>query len=273
MAVSEDTDADNFSIDFVGAGPGDVELLTLRAARLLRSSQVLLYAGSLVPSQVTDLAENAEKHDTSSMVLPQMVELMAARAKAGLRVVRLHSGDPSIYGAIAEQISALRGLGVSVRLTAGVSAYAAAAARLGMELTLPEISQTIILTRTSVRASAMPPNESLAELGRSRATLVIHLSINNLAHVCRTLSPLYGEDCPVVIAYRVGWDDELFLHGTISDIRLQVKRAGLTRTALIFVGLVFAKSAQAAAALATSRLYDAKHSHIFRESSCEESSQ
>lgn len=269
-AIDENIEAGNFSIDFVGAGPGDVELLTLRAARLLRSSQVLLYAGSLVPSQVTDLAENAEKHDTSGMVLPQMVELMAARAKAGFRVVRLHSGDPSIYGALAEQVSALRDLGISVRLTAGVSAYAAAAARLGMELTLPEISQTIILTRTSVRASAMPANESLAELGRSGATLVIHLSINNLAHVCRTLSPLYGEDCPIIIAYRVGWEDELFLHGTISDIRPKVKRAKLTRTALIFVGRVFSEQAQAAAMFSASKLYDAKHSHIFRELSCEE---
>ncbi len=254
-------------IDFVGAGPGDVDLLTLKAARLLGEAQVLLYAGSLIPNSVVALAGGAEKHDTSTMVLSQIVELLVARARAGLRVVRLHSGDPSLYGAIAEQISLLRAQDISVCITPGISAYAAAAARLGLELTLPLLSQTVILTRTSVRASAMPSGESLAELGRSGATLVIHLSINNLAYVCRTLSPLYGEDCPVIVAYRVGWEDELFLRGVLCDIRAQVKQAGLTRTALIFVGRVLDKQAQSDARSIASKLYDAKHSHIFRESS------
>ena len=252
-------------VEFVGAGPGAPDLLTLRAERLIRGAQVLLYAGSLVPCSVVDLATQAEKHDTSSMVLADILPLLRVRALAGLRVVRLHSGDPSLYGAIAEQIHALREEGIASRITPGVPAYAAAAAALTLELTLPEVSQTVILTRTAVRASSMPDGEHLARLGASGATLAIHLSINNLAFVCRTLAPLYGEDCPVVVAYRVGWEDEMFLHGTLADIRRAVKRSGITRTALVFVGRVLEASTQQAAARRSSKLYDAKHTHCLRQ--------
>ncbi len=252
-------------VEFVGAGPGAPDLLTLRAERLLRGAQVLLYAGSLVPCEVVALAEQASKHDTSSMVLEDILALLRARALAGLRVVRLHSGDPSLYGAIAEQIHALREAGIASRITPGVPAFAAAAAALTMELTLPEVSQTVILTRTAVRASSMPEGEQLARLGASGATLAIHLSINNLAFVCRTLTPLYGEDCPVVVAYRVGWSDEMFLHGTLADIRAKVKGTGITRTALVFVGKTLAQSKQQEAARRSSKLYDAKHTHCLRQ--------
>ena len=252
-------------VEFVGAGPGAPDLLTLRAERLLRHAQVLLYAGSLVPCSVVALAAKAEKHDTSSMVLADILALLRARALAGLRVVRLHSGDPSLYGAIAEQIHTLREEGIASRITPGVPAFAAAAAALTLELTLPEVSQTVILTRTAVRASSMPEGEQLARLGASGATLAIHLSINNLAFVCRTLVPLYGEDCPVVVAYRVGWSDEMFLHGTLGDIRATVKRTGITRTALVFVGRVLERRLQQAAARRSSKLYDAKHSHCLRQ--------
>ena len=251
-------------VEFVGAGPGAPDLLTLRAARLINRAQVLLYAGSLVPCQIVAIASRAEKHDTSSMVREEILALLCAHARAGLRVVRLHSGDPSLYGAIAEQIHALQAEGIACRITPGVPAFAAAAAALTLELTLPEVSQTVILTRTQVRASAMPEKEELARLGASGATLAIHLSINNLAFVCRTLSPLYGEDCPVVVAYRVSWSDEMFLHGTLADIRATVKRAKITRTALVFVGRVLASSVQQAAAHRASKLYDARHSHCLR---------
>ncbi len=252
-------------VEFVGAGPGAPDLLTLRAARLISRAQVLLYAGSLVPCSVVALASKAEKHDTASMVREEILALLCARARAGLRVVRVHSGDPSLYGATAEQIHALREEGITSRVTPGVPAFAAAAAALTLELTLPEVSQTVILTRTAVRASSMPEGEQLARLGASGATLAIHLSINNLAFVCRTLAPLYGESCPAIVAYRVGWDDEMFVHGTLGDIRAKVKRTKITRTALVLIGRALEKSMQQAATRRASKLYDAKHSHCLRQ--------
>ena len=178
----------------------------------------------------------------------------------GKDVARVHSGDPSLYGAIAEQMRRLDALAIPYDVTPGVPAFAAAAAALRTELTLPEASQSVILTRTAVRASAMPENESLAALGASGATLAIHLSVNNLARVVRELVPHYGTDCPVVVAYRVSWPDERLLRGTLATIRDQVKDAGITRTALILVGRVLAEGAAAA----ESRLYAADHSHVLR---------
>jgi precorrin-4/cobalt-precorrin-4 C11-methyltransferase len=171
----------------------------------------------------------------------------------------VHSGDISLYGAIAEQMRRLDALGIAYDLTPGVPAFAAAAALLGTELTLPELSQSVILTRTAVRASPMPPREDLATLGASGATLVLHLSINNLARVVRELTPLYGADCPAAVVYRASWPDEAVLRGTLATIRDQVKAAGFTRTALIIVGRVLAP-AQAA----DSRLYAPDHHHVLR---------
>ena len=151
----------------------------------------------------------------------------------GKEVARVHSGDPSLYGAIAEQIRRLKALGIPYDVTPGVPAFAAAAAALGRELTMPEVSQTVILTRTAMKSSAMPEGEDLATLARTGATLVIHLSIRNLLEVERQLAPLYGADCPVIVAYRVGWPDETFIHGTLADIRDKVRAAKITRTALV----------------------------------------
>src|SRR5581483_1995786 len=159
-----------------------------------------------------------------------------AAEDAGLDVARVHSGDPSLYGAIAEQMRCLRALGIAYDVTPGVPAFAAAAAALQIELTLPEIAQTVILTRTATRASAMPVGESLDRLGDTGATLAIHLSVANLAKVVRDLTPRYGADCPVVVAYRVSWPDERLIRGTLATIREGVKAAGITRTALILVG-------------------------------------
>jgi precorrin-4/cobalt-precorrin-4 C11-methyltransferase len=171
----------------------------------------------------------------------------------------VHSGDPSLYGAVAEQMRRLDAADIPYDVVPGVPAFAAAAAALKRELTLPGVSQSVILTRTAVRASAMPPGEDLATLGRSGATLAIHLSINNLALVVRDLVPHYGADCPAVVAYRVGWPDQQLITGTLGDIRGRVKGSGITRTALILVGRVLGD-----AAFTDSRLYAADHHHVLR---------
>jgi precorrin-4/cobalt-precorrin-4 C11-methyltransferase len=248
-------------VHFIGAGPGAPDLITVRGLNLIRACPVVLYAGSLVPAEVVAEAPlGARVIDTAPMHLDEIIAEMAKAHAQGHDVARVHSGDPSIYGAIAEQMRRLDALGIGYDVTPGVPAFAAAAAALATELTLPEISQTVIVTRTSMRASPMPEGEELASLGRSRATLAVHLSINNLANVVRDLTPHYGADCPVVIAYRVSWPDQQFLHGTLSDIRDKVKQAGFTRTALVLVGRVLGETD-----FTDSRLYAADHSHVLRE--------
>jgi precorrin-4/cobalt-precorrin-4 C11-methyltransferase len=171
----------------------------------------------------------------------------------------VHSGDPSIYGAIAEQMRRLDSLGIPYDVTPGVPAFAAAAAELKAELTLPDVSQAVLVTRTAVRSSSMPEGQELENLAKGRPTLALHLSINNIAKVVRDLTPIYGADCPVVIAYRVGWPDQMFLKGTLETIRAQVKETGITRTALIMVGAVFGEEG-----FSDSRLYHADHHHVLR---------
>jgi precorrin-4/cobalt-precorrin-4 C11-methyltransferase len=248
------------TVHFIGAGPGDPELITVRAKRLIETCPVVLYAGSLVPQEVVALARpDARVIDTAPLHLDQIIaEIEAAQAK-GQDVARVHSGDPSIYGAIAEQMRRLDALGIPYDVTPGVPAFAAAAAMLKSELTLPEVSQTIILTRTDGEASPMPAGESLAELGRSRATLAIHLSVRNIHKVVADLTPHYGADCPVVVVYRVGWPDQHTIRGTLSDIKAKVKETKITRTALILVGRVFENSD-----FSDSRLYAADHQHVLR---------
>ncbi len=248
------------TVHFIGAGPGAADLITVRGLALIRRCPVVLYAGSLVPPAiVAEAGPGARVIDTAPLHLDQIIDLMADADGGGEDVARVHSGDPSLYGAIGEQMRRLAALGIAYDVTPGVPAYAAAAAALATELTLPEVSQTVILTRTATRSSPMPAGEDLATLARSRATLAVHLSITNLANVVRELTPFYGVDCPVVIAYRVGWPDEAILRGTLADIRAQAKAAGFTRTALILVGRVLA-----AGNFADSRLYAADHHHVLR---------
>jgi precorrin-4/cobalt-precorrin-4 C11-methyltransferase len=248
------------TVHFIGAGPGDPDLITVKGLRLIQSCPVCLYAGSLVPEAVVAAApEGARVIDTAPMTLDQIVDEMAAAHARGEDVARVHSGDPSLYGAIAEQIRRLRALGIPFDITPGVSAYAAAAAALGRELTIPEVAQTVILTRTAMKSSAMPPGEDLETLGRTGATLAIHLSIRNLLEIERTLSPLYGPDCPVIVAYRVGWPDQCFIEGTLATIRDKVRAAKITRTALILVGRALAEQD-----FRDSALYDGAHPHILR---------
>ena len=248
------------TVHFIGAGPGAPDLITVRGLALIRRSRVVLYAGSLVPKEVVKEApKRARVIDTASMTLDEIISEMQMAHDKGLDVARVHSGDPSIYGAIAEQMRRLDALRIPYDITPGVPSFAATAAALGLEFTLPEVCQTVILTRTGGRASPMPKGEDLVTLGKSRATLALHLSINKLARVVRELTPVYGADCPVAVAWRVSWPDQILLRGTLATIRDKVKRAKLTRTALIIVGRVLD-----AENFSDSKLYAADHSHVLR---------
>ncbi len=249
------------TVHFIGAGPGAPDLVTLRGLEFIRRAPLVLYAGSLVPAAVISAAmPGARVLDTAPMVLDEIIEEMTRAHAKGHDVARVHSGDPSLYGAIGEQMRRLDALHIPYDVTPGVPAFAAAAAALKTEFTAPGLCQTVILTRTAVRASPMPPGEDLARLARAQAMLAIHLSINNLGSVVRTLMPIYGAECPVVVAWRVSWPDERIIRGTLCDIRAKVKAARLTRTALILVGRVLAP----APTFADSRLYAPDHTHVLR---------
>ncbi|HKS88335.1 MAG TPA: precorrin-4 C(11)-methyltransferase [Stellaceae bacterium] len=247
------------TVHFIGAGPGAADLITVRGLRLIERCPVCLYAGSLVPRAVVAAAPaGARVVDTAPLTLDEIIGEFAAAHQRGLDVARVHSGDPSLYGAIAEQMRRLDRLAIPYDVTPGVPAFAAAAAALRRELTLPGVAQSVILTRTATRASAMPDGESLERFAASGATLAIHLSIANLVRVVRALLPYYGSDCPAVVAHRVSWPDERLIRGTLADIRERTKAAGITRTALIMVGRALAGDG------ADSRLYAADHHHVLR---------
>ncbi|WP_101065574.1 precorrin-4 C(11)-methyltransferase [Roseovarius salinarum] len=249
------------TVFFIGAGPGDPELLTKKAERLIGQCPVCLYAGSLVPAEVVACApEGARVLDTAPMTLEEThAEIVAAHAR-GQDVARVHSGDPSLYGAIAEQVRRLRAEGIGYEIVPGVPAYAAAAAALGQELTVPEVAQSLVLTRVSMKSTSMPEGETLENFARSGATLAIHLGVRNLREIERVLTPHYGADCPVVVAYRVGWPDQMFIRGTLSDIQARVRAEKITRTALVFVGPVLGEIRD----FTDSALYDAAHPHVLR---------
>ena len=248
------------TVHFIGAGPGAADLITVRGLKLIQSCPVCLYAGSLVPEEIVKAAPvGARVIDTAPLTLDDIIAEIETAHAQGHNVARVHSGDPSLYGAIAEQMRKLDKLGIDYDVTPGVPAFAAVAAVLKTEFTLPEIAQTVILTRTAMQASAMPDGETLEELGRSKATLAIHLSIRNLGYIERALTPHYGADCPVVVAYRVTWPDQLIIRGTLSTIAKKVRAAKLTRTALIIVGPVLD-----AHDFRDSALYDGAHEHVLR---------
>ena len=249
------------TVYFIGAGPGDPELLTKKAERLIGACPVCLYAGSLVPAEVVGCApEGARVMDTAPMALDDTHAEIAAAHARGEDVARVHSGDPSLYGAIAEQIRRLRADSIPYEIIPGVPAYAAAAAALGQELTVPEVAQSIILTRVSMKSTSMPSGETLENFARTGATLAIHLGVRNLREIERQLSPHYGSDCPVVVAYRVGWPDQLFIRGTLSDIQAKVRAEKITRTALILVGPVLGDVRD----FRDSALYDPAMPHVLR---------
>ncbi|MEM6275953.1 MAG: precorrin-4 C(11)-methyltransferase [Pseudomonadota bacterium] len=246
---------------FIGAGPGDPELLTLKAAKRIAACPVCLYAGSLVPAEVVAGAPgDARVMDTAPMTLEEThAEILAARAR-GEDVARVHSGDPSLYGAIAEQIRLLKRDGIDYEIIPGVPAYTAAAAALGQELTIPEIAQSIVLTRMSMQSTGMPAGETLTNFAISGTTIAIHLAIRNMREIERQLIPAYGADCPVAVVYRASWPDQIVLRGTLSDIRGKVRAAKITRTALILVGPALGEVTE----FKDSALYDPQEEHILR---------
>ncbi|MBW8635997.1 precorrin-4 C(11)-methyltransferase [Hoeflea sp. WL0058] len=248
------------TVYFIGAGPGAPDLITVRGLRLVERCPVCLYAGSLVPAEIVAAAPpEARVMDTAPMHLDQIMEEITQAQAQGQDVARVHSGDPSIYGAIAEQMRRLDDLEIDYEVVPGVPAFAGVAAKLKTELTLPEIAQTVILTRTGMKASSMPERETLEILGQSGATLAIHLSIRNMDYIREALAPHYGEDCPVVVAYRATWPDELYIRTTLAEMKAQVRKAKLTRTALIMVGPVLGE-----AQFRDSSLYDQEFTHVLR---------
>jgi len=226
------------TVHFIGAGPGAPDLLTLRGRDLIAASPVCLYAGSLIPAAVLDhCPPNARIVNTAPMELDEIMEEIAAAHAAGMDVARLHSGDLSIWSAMGEQLRRLRNMGIPFTITPGVPAFAAAAAALEAELTLPELAQSLVLTRTPGRASAMPPAESLTNFAATGATLAIHLSIHNLARVVADLTPTYGADCPVAVVWRASWPDQRIVRATLATVEEAVADS-MERTALIVVGRV-----------------------------------
>jgi precorrin-4/cobalt-precorrin-4 C11-methyltransferase len=229
------------TVHFVGAGPGAADLITVRAQRLLSQCSVCLYAGSLIPADVVaHCPPDATLVDTASLTLDEIIAAMAEADAAGHDVVRLCSGDPAVFSAIAEQARRLDRAGIRYDITPGVPAFAAAAAALRRELTVPGVGQTVVLTRIAQRATPMPAGEELTSLGRSGATLAVHLAIQRIDQVVSDLLPRYGSDCPAAVVAYASQDGEVLLRGTLGDIAAQVHAAGVTRTAVIIVGKVLA---------------------------------
>jgi precorrin-4/cobalt-precorrin-4 C11-methyltransferase len=249
------------TVHFIGAGPGAADLITVRGCDLIARCPVCLYAGSIVPRPLLAYCPgNARIVDTAPLTLDEIeAEFVKAHA-AGLDVARLHSGDLSIYSALAEQLRRLRRRGIPYTLTPGVPAFAAAAAALGCELTVPEVAQSVVLTRMPGRASAMPEAEQLASFAATGATLAIHLAIASIARIADTLSPFYGGDCPVAVVARATWPDERVIQGTLEDIAQLVAAEPIDRTALVLVG-----RALAASEFRDSALYDGDYRRRFRE--------
>ncbi len=247
---------------FLGAGPGDPELITVKGQRALAQADVVLYAGSLVSPAVLGWARpEAELIDTAPLNLEQIVAGLIQAFRNGKRVVRVHSGDTALFSAIQEQLEILEKEQIPCQVIPGVTAAAAAAAALAQELTLPEVTQTVILTRAPGR-TPVPEREALGELARHGATMVIYLSIKLIAKVVAELTQAYGPETPAVVAYRVSWPDQQIIRGKLSDIAAKVHQAGIERQALILVGPALA--AREGRLQALSKLYDKTFAHGFR---------
>jgi len=243
------------AVQFVGAGPGAADLLTVRATRLLAAADTVLYPGTYLSSNVLEsCSPAADLIDTQNLNLDEIVARIIEAHRAGRRVVRLVSGDPALYSAVSEQTRRLDSAGVPWQLTPGVPAYAAAAALVGRELTVPLVTQSVVLTRTQARSTAMPDTESLAAFAATRATLVLHLAITAIRTLMDEIAFAYGPDCPVVVVYRASQPEELVLCGTVADIADRVETAGLRQAAVILVG--DALGAQVDPRAGESHLYD-----------------
>jgi precorrin-4/cobalt-precorrin-4 C11-methyltransferase len=248
------------TVHFIGAGPGAADLITLRGARLLAACPVCLYAGSIVPPEMlAHCGSDARLVDTAPLSLDEIEAEYVAAEAAGKDVARLHSGDLSVYSAVAEQMRRLDRRGIAYTLTPGVPAFAAAAALLKRELTVPEVAQSVVLTRVSGRASAMPERETIAAFAATGATLAVHLAIHALARVVAEATPFYGADCPVAVVVRASWPDERVIAGTLGDIAAKLAAEPVERTAIILIG-----PALAAEGFRESALYDAGYQRRFR---------
>ncbi|MCI0340317.1 MAG: precorrin-4 C(11)-methyltransferase [Planctomycetales bacterium] len=248
------------TVYFIGAGPGDPKLLTLRGAELIAACPVVLYTGSLVPREVIARARpDATVMDSSGMTLDEIVAAIVAARGRDQDVARVHTGDPLIFGSTAEQMRRLEALGILYEVVPGVSSVSAAAAALGRELTLPELSQTVIFTRAEGR-TPMPEGEKLDDLARHGATLALFLSVTLLREVTEALIPSYGKDCPVAVVHKASWPDQKIVAGTLADIAGKVRAAEIRSQSMILVGRVLT-----ARDFADSRLYDPEFSHGFRK--------
>jgi precorrin-4/cobalt-precorrin-4 C11-methyltransferase len=231
------------TVHFIGAGPGAADLLTIRAHRLITAAPVVLYAGSLVPPDVlAGVRQDARLVDTADLDLDAITAELVAAHRAGHDVARLHSGDPSLYSAVAEQARRLDEAGVPWDIVPGVPSFAAAAAALRQELTLPGVGQTVILTRAAARATPMPPGQELAALAATGATLVLHLAVQTIDQVVADLLPGYGADCPAAVVARASWPDQVVLRCPLGELAGQVRGLGIRRTAVIVVGRVLGEA-------------------------------
>ncbi|CZT33226.1 precorrin-4 C(11)-methyltransferase [Rhizobium sp. 9140] len=248
------------TVHFIGAGPGAADLITVRGRDLIAASPVCLFAGSIVSRDLLAYCRpGARIVDTAPLSLDEIEAEYVRAEAAGEDVARLHSGDLSVWSAVAEQVRRLEAQGIAYTMTPGVPAFAAAAAALGRELTLPALAQSLVLTRVSGRASPMPNAETLANFGATGATLAIHLAIHALPQIVAELTPLYGADCPVAIVVKASWPDERVVSGTLADIEARVAESPIERTALIFVGRTLT-----ADGFRESALYDAGYQRRFR---------
>ncbi len=245
---------------FVGCGPGDPELITIKAKKLIQKADVLVYSGSLIPTSIIKLCKKGKKHDAVKLVREEIFELLRKNAKKGKVVVRLHDGDPTIYGAIKEQIDNLFKEGIESVVIPGVTSFLASAAALGTQLTLPGVTQTIIVTRAE-RRTKVPKRESISELAKHKSTMVFYLSVHLLQEIVKqVIQGGYKKSTPVAVVYRASWDDEKILTGTLRDISKKVWKEKITRTAIVIIGDVVKPKYYE-----YSKLYDKTFSHGYRK--------
>lgn len=246
-------------ISFIGAGPGDPELLTIKGKKLIDQADIIIYAGSLVnPKVLADAKKEARIYNSAGMTLEEVLAVMEEGEKKGLKVVRVHTGDPAIFGAHREQMDALERMGIAYEVIPGVSSFLAAASVLKKEYTLPGVSQTVILTRMEGR-TPMPSGEKLLDLARHNATMIIFLSVGMIEELSATLRQAYREDTPVAVVYKATWEDQKIVRGTLLDIAEKVREAGIRKTALTVVGDFLGDEYE------LSKLYDKTFTHEFRK--------
>lgn len=246
---------------FVGCGPGDPELITVKAKKLIQKADVVVYSGSLIPEPILKLCKKGKLHDASGLVREEIFDILFKNAKKDKLVVRLHDGDPSIYGAIKEQIDNLKEKGISSQVVPGVTAFLASAAALESQLTLPGITQTIIVTRAESRTK-VPKREKISELAKHRATLIFYLSVHLLSDIVKeAVEGGYKKSTPVAVVYRASWKDQKIVKGTLKDITKKVRDEKITRTAIVIISEVIDSTTYE-----FSKLYDKKFSHGYRKS-------